>query len=277
MAGAAPVGIDWPARLLLIGCGNMGGAMLTGWLAAGIAPSRFTIVDPVLDHAPDGVRLLTEIGELGPERFDALLLGIKPQLLDEVAPSLEPLVAKDVVLLSVLAGVELGTLAELFPRAQSIARIMPNLAAAIGKSPVALAHRGLASAQRESITALMAPLGTPEWLEEPLFHAVTALAGSGPAFVYRFVDALAAGGVALGLEPGQAERLALAMADGATALAAASPDRPGDLARKVASPGGTTQAGLDVLDAGDALAQLVQGTLMAAARRSEEMAKAARA
>ena len=122
----------------------------------------------------------------------------------------------------------------------------------------------------------MAPLGTPEWIGEALFDAVTALAGSGPAFVYRFIDALAAGAAELGLAPEQAQRLALATVEGAGALASASPHAPGELARRVASPGGTTEAGLKVLDADQALARLVHATLKSAADRSAEMAEAAR-
>ncbi len=122
----------------------------------------------------------------------------------------------------------------------------------------------------------MQPLGTPEWFDEAQFDAVTALAGSGPAFVYRFIDALAQGGAALGLPPEQAQRLALATVEGAGALASASPHSPGELARRVASPGGTTEAGLKVLDAEGAIARLVEATLEAAAVRSAEMARAAR-
>ena len=125
--------------------------------------------------------------------------------------------------------------------------------------------------------ALCAPLGHHEWIsEEPLFDAVTALAGSGPAFVYRFIDALAAGATALGLPADQAERLALATVEGAGALARASEHGPGELARRVASPGGTTEAGLRVLDEGEAMARLAAATLKAAADRSAEMARQAR-
>ena len=123
----------------------------------------------------------------------------------------------------------------------------------------------------------MAPLGTPEWLaDEGQLDAVTALAGSGPAFVYRFIDGLAAAGAELGLQPDQARRLALAMVEGASALAAASPDSPAELARKVTSPGGTTAAGLAVLDKDEALARLVEATLRAARDRGAELARAAR-
>jgi pyrroline-5-carboxylate reductase len=266
----------WPASILMVGCGNMGGAMLAGWLAGGLAPGGFTVLDPGLSAVPGGVRLARDAVELGGERFEAVLLGIKPQLLGETAPGLAGLIG-EAALLSILAGVEIATLAALFPRASDIVRIMPNLAAALGKSPIALFAPDLAPELRGSVSALMAPLGTPEWLaDEAQFHAVTALAGSGPAFVYRFIDALAAGGAALGLDRGQADRLALAMVEGAALLAASAPDSPGELARKVASPGGTTQAGLDVLDANDSLADLAAATLGAASRRSEELAAASR-
>lgn len=259
--------------ILLIGCGNMGGAMLAGWLAGGMSPSRFTVVDPFLEQAPQGVELLREL----PERsFDAILLGVKPQLLGEVAPQIARLAGGETILLSILAGAELASLAARFPAAGGVVRIMPNLAAAIGKSPIALAGQGLDEVQTAAVTALMAPLGTPEWLNESQFDAVTALAGSGPAFVYRFIDALAQGGAALGLSAEQAQRLALAMVEGAGALASVSEHAPGELARRVSSPGGTTEAGLRVLDADAALSELVAATLKAAADRSAEMAAAAR-
>jgi len=264
---------DWPASLLIVGCGNMGGAMLAGWLAGGLAPTRFTVVDPLLDAAPAGVELLRALPE-GP--FDAILLGVKPQMLGDIAPALAPLAGSKTLVLSILAGVELDSLAVHFPQAGGLVRIMPNLSAAIGKSPVALAHRGLGDARRAAVMELMRPLGTPEWLEESQFDLVTALAGSGPAFVYRFIDALACGAAALGLDADKAERLALATVEGASLLAARSEHAPGELARRVASPGGTTQAGLDVLDADAALARLVEATLKAASDRSAEMAREAR-
>ncbi|MCK9543178.1 MAG: pyrroline-5-carboxylate reductase [Novosphingobium sp.] len=266
----------WPRTVLMVGCGNMGGAMLEGWLAGGVGPDRFTIVDPMLPAAPEGVTLLRDL-PAGGRVFDAILLGVKPQMLPDVAPRVAGLVCAETVVLSILAGVELESLARHFPQAGGIVRIMPNLAAAIGKSPIALAAKGLSDARREDVTRLMEPLGTPEWLErEAQFDTVTALAGSGPAFVYRFIDALAAAGVALGLPRDQSGRLALAMAEGAALLAARSEHDPGELARRVASPGGTTQAGLDVLDRDGALARLVEATLRAARDRSEEMAAAAR-
>jgi len=252
----------------------MGGAMLAGWLAGGLDAARVTVVDPFLAETPAGVRLLRTLPD---ERFAVVLLGIKPQMLADAAPDIARVVDGDTVLLSLLAGVELATLGAAFPDARGHVRVMPNLSAAIGKSPIALAGSGLDDASRAAVSALLQPLGAPEWLDgEALFDVVTALAGSGPAFVYRFIDALTAGAVALGLPEGQAGRLALATVEGAALLAAASPYGPGELARRVASPGGTTQAGLDVLDADGALAGLVEATLKAAADRSAEMARAAR-
>lgn len=260
--------------ILIVGCGNMAGAMLQGWLAAGLPPARFTVADPARRELPAGVRAL-DAAPLG-EAFDAILLGVKPQLLDQVAPQVETLAGAETVIVSILAGVELAVLARHFPRAGGLLRVMPNLAAALGKSPMALASHGLDEAARDAIVELLAPLGTPEWVVEDEFDLVTALAGSGPAFVYRFIDALAVAAAALGLPEDKARRLALAMVEGAAVLAAASPHDPAELARHVASPGGVTQAGLDALDEGDSLRKLLEQTLRAARDRSAEMAAEAR-
>lgn len=260
-------------RICIVGCGNMGGAMLAGWLAGGIQPSRITVVDPRLEAAPDGVTLLRDLPE---GTFDALLLGVKPQSLAEVAPQLAGLVGPETVVLSILAGAEVATLRTLFRNAGAIVRIMPNLSAAIGRSPVALAQHGLDDDGKASVIRLMSLLGTPEWVPENQFDLVTALAGSGPAFVYRFIDALATASSALGLDAAQAQRLALATVDGAARLAAQSEHNPGELARRVASPGGVTQAGLDVLDHDSALLSLVKATLETAANRNAEMGREAK-
>ncbi|MCJ2180282.1 pyrroline-5-carboxylate reductase family protein [Novosphingobium album (ex Hu et al. 2023)] len=261
-------------NILLVGCGNMAGAMLTGWLAGGIPASRFTVVDPHRSEVPAGVTLRSDLPD---GRFDAIMLGVKPQGLDDVAPVLAAMAGRETVLFSILAGVEFDSLAARFPDAGALVRIMPNLAAAIGKSPIALDARGLDEVGRASVTALMAHLGTPEWLaDESLFDAVTALAGCGPAFVYRFIDSLAAGAVALGLDEGQSQRLALAMVEGAAQLAASSEFSPGELADKVASPGGSTRAGMNVLDRGQALARIIAEAMAASRDRNAEMAAEAR-
>ncbi|NBC36855.1 pyrroline-5-carboxylate reductase [Novosphingobium sp. FSY-8] len=269
--------MQWPASVLIIGCGNMGGAMLAGWLRGGVAPGVFTVVDPVLPAAPDGVELLRELPQ--GRVFDLMLLGVKPQMLDGVAPQLTALAGAGTVVLSILAGTELASLRARFPDAGGIVRVMPNLSAAIGKSPMGVAADGLDADAQAAMTAFLAPLGAPEWFAEGLFDAVTALAGSGPAFVYRFIDALAQGGAAIGLPGDQALRLALATVEGAAALAVQSADAgvsPGELARRVASPGGTTEAGLKVLDADSAMRNLTEATLRAARDRGAEMAAAAR-
>jgi len=260
--------------ILIVGCGNMAGAMLEGWLAAGHDPAAFTVVDPVRETAPGGIAMLRELPADG--RFDAVLLGVKPQNLAEVAPQVTPLAGAETVVLSLLAGVELEVLQHHFPAARGQVRVMPNLAVSLGKAPVALVAHGLDQSDTDAVTALMQPLGSPEWIGQDRFDLVTALAGSGPAFVYRFIDALGAAATRLGLPEDQARGMALAMVEGAAALAAQSPHDPGALADMVASKGGTTRAGLDVLDADGALIKLVTDTLRAARDRSAEMAREAR-
>lgn len=251
----------------------MGGAMLAGWLAGGIEPGSFTVVDPLLPEVPPGVRLLREVPK---ERFEFVLLGVKPQSLAEVAPGLAGAV-QGAILLSILAGAELATLTSRFPTAAAVVRVMPNLAAAIGKSPLGLVSHGLDVVARTNVERVLAPLGMVEWLKsEAELDAVTALAGSGPAFVYRFISALAQGGEALGLDPAQADRLARAMVEGAAMLAAASPESPAELARRVTSPAGTTAAGLAVLDANGNFTRIVAEVLRAARDRGIELAALAR-
>lgn len=262
-------------RFLQFGCGNMGGAMLAGWLAGGFDPAAFTVVDPYLESAPSGVRLLGAAPQ-GEAPADVVLLGFKPQQLGDAAAAIVPHVGPGTLVLSILAGVDLATLRGVFPGAGAIVRVMPNLAAALGKSPIALVGDA-DQAARTRTDALMAPLGQAEWLaDEGQMDLVTALAGSGPAFVYRMIDALAAGAASLGLPREQADRLALAMVEGAATLAAKSPYGPGELARRVASPGGVTQVGLDVLDADQRLARLMEDTLRGARDRSAEMTLQAR-
>jgi pyrroline-5-carboxylate reductase len=258
--------------LWVVGCGNMGGAMLRRWLGTGTDPRTVTVIDPQRPAMPDGVTVLAEpLAMLPPP--DIVLLGVKPQLLDLITPVIAPLLGVNSILISILAGIKLAPLRERFTHPHIIIRAMPNMPVALGKGVVALCTEDRPAAEAAGVGALMAPLGLTEWMDaETQFDAVTALSGSGPAFVYRFIDALAAGGAALGLAPEQALRMALAMTEGAAASAAAASVSPGELARQVASPGGTTERGLDVLDEDRALASLVTATLRAAADRSKEMA-----
>lgn len=262
-------------RLWLIGCGNMGGAMLRRWIDTGeIDAVNVDVVNRSDRELPKGVRQARKLPD-GPLP-DMVMLGMKPQQLDEIVRDHSLRIAGVSVLVSILAGVEESTLATRFD-AGAIVRAMPNLPVGIGKGVVALHSDSADDGVRSNVGALMHPLGLVEWVSEAqLFNAVTALAGSGPAFVYHFIDALAQGGAALGLPFDQAQRLAVATVEGAGLMAAASTEGPAALADKVASKGGSTREGLNVLDSDDALKRLVAATLSAAERRNAEMAAAAR-
>jgi len=264
-------------HLLIIGCGNMGGAMLAGWLAAGVEPSRFAILDPALVGAPDGVALYRNVAEAeAADAHDAMLLGFKPQQLGALAPGLQGLTGSGVAVYSVLAGLKLAQLGAAFPSAAAHIRVMPNLAARINRSPIILMEHGLVSDARDRTFAFFDHLGTAIWLEdEAKFDLVTALAGSGPGFVYRFIDALAEAGRNLGLDKNQATSLAMATVDGASSLAAGAEVSPGTLADQVASPGGMTREGLNVLDADKALVELLTRTLEVTAERGAQLSAGA--
>ena len=263
-----PLSADNP--LLLLGCGNMGRAMLDGWLRSGIDPACFTVIDPHAQNLPVGVAHHMDYSSVE-QRFLWALLAIKPQIFGEAAADILPLLSSDATVLSLLAGTLVDTLQEKLP-GRSIVRIMPNLAVAIGKSPLGIFSAD--SQARKPVEALLRPLGTLCWLnDEALMDAVTALAGSGPAFVYRFIDALAAAGEDLGLDADLALQLAKTMVNGASELAAAHDSHPSELARRVTSPGGTTAAGLAVLDKDGALQNLLKSTLTAARDRGVELSK----
>jgi pyrroline-5-carboxylate reductase len=259
----------------IVGCGNMGGAMLRGWLAGGLDPAMVTVIDPGSPALPEGIRLVQEPPQGCP---DTLMIAVKPQLLSLIASQIAPLLRPETSLLSIMAGVELATLRDHFAVPDTIVRIMPNTPAAIGKGVLALFSDSQNAAALAEVESLMKLLGLVEWIsEERFFDAVTALSGSGPAFLLRFIDALGQAGAALGLPEVQAARFALATVEGAVLLAAASEESPFTLAERVASPGGSTRKGLDVLDHDAALQTLMTETLRAAERRNAEMAAAAKA
>lgn len=265
-----------PKSLWLVGAGNMGGAMLRGWIAAGLSPQAVTVIDPGAPAVPEGVRVLAapEGASSDGSAPEVMVLAVKPQLLDAVAPSLAAV--RPALLLSILAGVEEAALEARTP-AGSIVRAMPNLPVAIGKGVTALHAARSTDDMRAVAEALVAPLGKVEWIgDEAMFDAVTALSGCGPGFVFRFIDALAAAGAALGLPEGQAARLALATVEGAAAMAAGAGESPAVLADRVASPGGSTREGLNVLDRDEALQSLLKATLAASRQRNAELAAAAR-
>lgn len=258
-------------RLLLVGAGNMGGAMLGRWLASGLDPTQVTVVTPSGRAMPGGVRAVPAIP--AGEAFDVVMLGMKPQQLGQIAPALAPLAPR--LLVSILAGVEIATLAPL-TRAAAVVRAMPNLPVALGAGVTAL-HGAAGDAEAHALAeALARLLGLVEWIEqEALFDAVTALSGCGPAFLFRFIEALADAGAALGLPADQAMRLARATVEGSARMAMDAADGPAVLADRVASPGGSTRAGLNVLDEGDALKRLLAETLRASRQRNAELAAAA--
>ena len=263
------------SALWLIGAGNMGGAMLNGWLASSGPERAITVIDPFIKSVPDGVALLREI-PAGSEQPDIVVLAVKPQQLGDVRTAFAAKAGAPRLLLSILAGVETTTLDEAFS-AQFTVRAMPNLPVSIGEGVTALYSWNADEDVRAEAAGLVSPLGLVEWIDdEALFDAVTALSGCGPGFLFRFIEAMAEAGEALGLPADQALRLATATVKGSGLLAARSEDSPAILADRVASPGGSTREGLNVLDDGDALKALMRATLAASARRNAELAAAAR-
>ena len=198
--------------------------MLRGWLAADVAPATFHIIDPVAENLPDGVHLDRSSAALD-TRFDIVILGIKPQLLTELAPEIARILNPGATLISILAGTTTDTLSGYFPDARVI-RLMPNLAAAIGKSPLGVFAPHDDAQQRAEMASLLAPLGAVIWIDEEVhMDAVTALAGSGPAFVYRFIDALSQGGEAGGLPRACASKLGAATTEGGGNMDTTSTER----------------------------------------------------
>lgn len=260
--------------ILIYGCGTMAGAMLRRWLDCGLPPARVTAVRQSGAPVADGVRVVKDAAGMPPPAV--LLIGVKPAAFPTLAPAIAALAGPDTLVLSIMAGIALEDLALALPDAGAIVRAMPNLPVADGRGIVATVGNIAVSADR--LDALMAPLGLVHPMQDEAgFNLVTALTGCGPAFVYRFVGALAGAAVRLGLDEGDADRLARAMVAGAAATIAESPESPSALAASVASPGGMTQAGLDVLDSDGRLAALMADTLRAARERGREMAAAARA
>lgn len=249
----------------------MAGAMLRRWLACGLDPAAVRVIRPSGRAVADGIAVVTAVPADGPPPA-LLLLGMKPHQLAVAAADYAGAVAADTVLLSILAGTDHAMLRRHFPMLRSIFRSMPNLPVAIGKGITAAFAPGDDPALRSTVDRLLTPLGLVEWLaDETQFDAVTALAGCGPAFVFRLIAALAKAGSAHGLDTAQALRLALAMTEGSAILAAASDADPDTLADRVASKGGVTAAGLAVLDQDAALDRLIAATIAASIARNREM------
>ena len=264
----------FPAPAWLVGCGNMAGAMVEGWRSAGVDFSGVTVIRPS-GTAVEGINTVASYPKDVRPRF--VMLGFKPQKLDEVTPVLAPHISPETMLVSMLAGVRADTLRQRFLTAGTVVRIMPNLPVAQRAGVIALYSSDSDPAARPLIGELMAALGFAPWCdEEQQFSAIGSVAGAGPAYVARFAEAMTRGGEKLGLDPELAAAVAVQTLVGTGALAAATGETMADIARRVASPKGTTEQGLAVLDASDGLQPLVDRMLAAAARRGEELAAEAR-
>jgi len=234
-------------------------------------PARLTVIRPSGREVGHGIRVLTALPE--GEVPALVLLGVKPQKLEEEAPMLARILEPKAILVSILAGTRQAAFRARFPAPNTIVRAMPNMPVRLRKGTIGLFTDSGDEEAKGLVDGLMAALGLAEWVkDEEAFDLVTALAGSGPAFLYRFVDALGQAAHALGLPADQAARLALATVEGAAALTAERRESPAALAERVASPGGSTRAGLSVLDEEERLLRLLTETLAASVRRNRELA-----
>lgn len=271
-----------PASLVLVGAGKMGGAMLDGWIKAGLKPETVTILDPNPSREILTFARVNEI-KLNPpmKEIDApqvLALAIKPQSLEAAGPVLNKLIGPGTVVFSILAGKTIADLKKQVPNARCVIRAMPNLPVSVGRGvTAAVASPEVFPYQRSIANTLMAAVGTAEWLpEEGLMDAVTAVSGSGPAYLFYLTECLSRAGAAAGLPVELAERLALHTVTGSAELMGLSGLPPAKLRQNVTSPGGTTAAALDVLG-GNAILQggldtLMRAAVEAARKRAEELA-----
>jgi pyrroline-5-carboxylate reductase len=262
---------------VLIGAGKMGGAILQGWLALGLAPDQAVVFEPqpsddIAALAASGVRLNPPQSQV--RDAAALVIAVKPQAAAEIVPGYAGVVSAGTVIVSIMAGQTLRAIARLLPAGAAIVRAMPNTPAAIGRGiTVAAPNADVSAAQRELADRLLAAVGGVEWVaDEALMDAVTAVSGSGPAYVFLLAEAMAQAGVAAGLPAELAGRLARETVAGSGELLHRSDLAPAVLRQNVTSPGGTTAAALAVLMSPQGLAPLVEQAIAAATRRSRELA-----
>jgi len=268
---------DVTGTLVLVGAGKMGGAMLEGWLRLGLDPAKVAVIEPV--PSPE-IKELAGLGlTLNPavnmvREPAAVVIAVKPQNAEEAVPWLAPIVGSATVVLSIMAGKTLDFLEGALPPGTAIVRLMPNTPASIGRGiTVAVPNRKVTAAQRALADKLLAATGAVEWVEdEGLLDPVTAVSGSGPAYVFLLAESLARAGAAAGLPPDLAARLACATVAGSGELLHRSLVDAATLRRNVTSPGGTTAAALDVLMADEGLDRLMREAVAAATRRSRELA-----
>ena len=263
-------------RLVLLGAGRMGQAMLAGWLARGLDPRKITVLEPQPGKA---VKALTRRGvALNPVgrllNASAIVIAVKPQSAPEAVWTLKPFVSKSTLALSIMAGRTLGFLQEALPAGAAIVRAMPNTPAAIGRGiSVAVANAHVSTRQRKQATDLLAAMGKVEWVSnEALMDAVTALSGSGPAYLFLLAEAMTKAGIAAGLPADLASRLARETVAGSGELLHRSELDAATLRQNVTSPGGTTAAALEVLMGPGGFDELLTKAIAAATRRGRELA-----
>jgi pyrroline-5-carboxylate reductase len=273
------MGLDIDGTLLLAGAGNMGGALLAGWLERGLAPARVIVQDPspppsvrsLLDRY--GIRAQATIESL-PAPPAVMMMSVKPQVMDQVFPPLARLAGPSTMVLSVAAGKAIAGFERHLAKGAAVVRAMPNTPASIGRGiTVAVANPHVGPAQRATCDALLRAAGEVAWVDdEGLIDAVTAVSGSGPAYVFYLAECLAAAGVSAGLDRGLADKLARWTVSGSGELLHRSELGADTLRQNVTSPNGTTFAALQVLMADDGLAPLLRKAVEAAAKRSRELA-----
>jgi pyrroline-5-carboxylate reductase len=262
-------------KLLLVGCGKMGGALLEGWLARGLKPANAIVAEPVEALRPNksGLRAVASSQEVA-ETPALVVLAVKPQTMDAALADLRRFADDGAVFLSIAAGKTLKYFASHLGAAAKVVRAMPNTPAAVRQGiTVACAARGVSAAERRRCQDLLEAVGQALWVEdEALMDPVTALSGSGPAYVFLLVEAMAAAGAKLGLSPEMAMQLARATVAGSGELLRQSSDAASQLRVNVTSPGGTTAEALRILMADDGIQPVFDKALAAASRRSKELA-----
>lgn len=269
-------------KLALIGCGKMGSAILRGWLAAG-ERGKILVLDPAglppeLGHLP----LITYFKSTSEfvkaataEKPEVFILAVKPQVMEAACKSIAPAVSRESLILSIAAGQAITNFEKRFSPAQPVVRAMPNTPAAIGKGiTVAVAGKNVSAAQKKTADEILRSTGALEWIDdEELLDAVTALSGSGPAYVFLLMDTLASAGMQAGLPADLAAKLARQTVIGAAALAESEPGTDAAQLRKnVTSPGGTTEAALKILMNGP-LQEIFDTALAAATARGRELSR----
>ncbi len=277
VAGKQSAGLrQFSGRILLVGAGKMGSALLEGWLRLGLDAGRIVVLEPMPSPAISGLAgrglsLNPDPRALG--AVDVIVLAVKPQIAGEAIAPLVPLVHATTLVLSIMAGRTLHFLSAATKGAGALVRAMPNTPAAIGRGITVAVPLRTDAAQRDIAQRLLAATGAVEWIEdEALMDAVTAVSGSGPAYVFLLAEALAQAGAAAGLPPALAERLARETVAGSGELLHRSPLDAGSLRENVTSPGGTTAAALAVLMGDDGLAPLMRDAVAAATARSRQLA-----